>query len=81
MNCISFYSCWETLQVGIMRVFPSFSNFNSNLRYWQYQHVVLMISVSVVFAEITELESRRNKTQAIKQVVMQELFAGGTRLV
>jgi len=64
-----------------MRVFPSFSNFNSNLRYWQYQHVVLMISVSVVFAEITELESRRNKTQAIKQVVMQELFAGGTRLV
>jgi hypothetical protein len=64
-----------------MRVFSSFSNFDSNLRYWQYQHVVLMISVSAVFAEITELESRRNKTQAIKQVVMQELFAGGTRLV
>jgi hypothetical protein len=64
-----------------MRVFSSFSNFDSNLRYWQYQHVVLMISVSAVFAEITELESRRNKTQAIKQVIMQELFAGGTRLV
>jgi type I restriction enzyme S subunit len=32
-------------------------------------------------AEITELEQRRDKTQAIKQGMMQELLTGRTRLV
>ena len=32
-------------------------------------------------AEITTLESRRNKTQAIKQGMMQELLTGRTRLI
>ena len=32
-------------------------------------------------AEITALESRRNKTQAIKQGMMQELLTGRTRLI
>jgi len=32
-------------------------------------------------AEITALESRRNKTRALKQAMMQELLTGKTRLV
>ena len=32
-------------------------------------------------AELTALESRRNKTRALKQAMMQELLTGRTRLV
>ena len=32
-------------------------------------------------AELTALESRRNKTRALKQAMMQELLTGKTRLV
>ena len=37
--------------------------------------------LSAIDAEITALESRRNKTQSIKQGMMQELLTGRTRLI
>ncbi len=41
----------------------------------------IAIILSKMDAEITALESRRNKTQAIKQGMMQELLTGRTRLI
>lgn len=37
--------------------------------------------LSDIDSEITALESRRNKTQAIKQGMMQELLTGRTQLI
>ena len=45
------------------------------------EQLAIAIVLSNMDAEITALEARRNKTQAIKQGMMQELLTGRTRLI
>ena len=45
------------------------------------EQLAVVSVLSVMDAEITALEARRNKTSALKQAMMQELLTGKTRLV
>ncbi|MBF0220510.1 MAG: type I restriction endonuclease subunit S, partial [Gammaproteobacteria bacterium] len=46
-----------------------------------YEQTAIATVLSDMDSEIAALEQRRNKTQAIKQAMMQELLTGKTRLV
>jgi len=60
---------------------PTFKEFQITMPLALQEQTAIATILSDMDAEITALESRRNKTRALKQAMMQELLTGKTRLV